>query len=449
MKDLYTFDHSQEEALRTYSAVRRGYSEFFDEFKIPYVVAEADSGSIGGNLSHEYHFPTPKGEDNVISCDKCDYVANEELARTDTPILQEMAAGHSGSMKRIYECRQSSGSPNYHDIPEHMRTHIQSWYGISDNGKVLFQAILPATKCLDRENRTREARVNPYAIKSVFPDADLRVESQNIVFGNFDQLVRVFDYRVSDSIATAYNEYFDSIAGIPFHLKTAEITSHLDVTRIDSGDLCPVCTTGTLRVQTAVELGHTFFLGTRYSEPLQASIASGHENLRSNETSEKAITDMETLSPNSSTTAIQMGCHGIGVSRIIAAVADSLADETGLNWPRVMAPFEVVVIPANGLEDDALEVLSRLDRDENTTTSQRKSHLDISAIDAILDDRKKDMSWKLKDADLIGYPVIIVLGRAWRKGRVCEVQCRRLKSLKVDVHVEQLNEFVSSLLDQL
>ena len=449
MKDLYTFDHSQEEALRTYSSVRQAYSDFFDEFKIPYVVAEADSGSIGGNLSHEYHFPTPKGEDNVISCDKCDYVANEELARTGTPTHEETAAGHAGSKKCIYECQHSSGSPDYHHIPEHMRTHIQSWCGISENGKVLFQAILPATKGFDGEKHTREARVNPYAIKTLFPDADLRVESQNVVLGNFDQLVRVFDYRISDSTATAYNEYFDDLPGNPFHLKTTETSSSLDLTRIGSGDQCPICTTGTLRIQTAVELGHTFFLGTRYSEPLQASIASGQEALKSNEISQNAITDLQTLSPNSSTTAMQMGCHGIGVSRIIAAVADSLADEKGLNWPRVMAPFEVVVIPANGLEDDALEVLSRLEGDGKNMTSKGKPHSDTPVIDVMLDDRKKDMGWKLKDADLIGYPVIIVLGRAWRNGRVCEVQCRRLKSLKADVHVEQLNGFVSSLLDQL
>src|SRR3978361_1797100 len=80
MKDLYTFDHNSNLALITYDEVREVYAKLFDELKIPYLVADADSGNMGGTLSHEFHFPTPKGEDHVISCDRCDYVANEELA---------------------------------------------------------------------------------------------------------------------------------------------------------------------------------------------------------------------------------------------------------------------------------------------------------------------------------------------------------------------------------
>ena len=452
MKDLYTFDHSQEEALRTYDSVRKGYSGFFDEFKIPYMIAEADSGSIGGNLSHEYHFPTPKGEDNVISCDKCDYVANEELARSGMGIIDEseMEPGHPGHKEYVYQCQISTDSTDYHRIPDHLRTQIQSWYGISENKKTLFQAILPVSKGLDDEEHTLEARVNPYAVKTVFPGVDLRVETQNIAFGNFDQLVRVFDYRISDAIASTYNEHFDRMLGNPFNLNSTKDVPNLDLTRINSGEKCPICTTGKLRVQTAVELGHTFFLGTRYSEPLQASIASGHEVSKSDETVEEStIGRKDGHVPNSSIAAMQMGCHGIGVSRIIAAVADSLADEKGLNWPRVMAPFEAVVIPANGLEVDAVEVLDRLGRGKENITSHPTPRLDTLAIDAIIDDRKKELGWKLNDADLIGYPVIVVLGRAWRAGRKCEVQCRRLNSLKVEVQVEELNDFVSSLLTQL
>lgn len=269
MKDLYTFDSTSEAALKTYGEVRAAYADFFDELKMPYLVANADSGDMGGNLSHEYHFATPAGEDNVISCESCDHVTNEELIEGP----------------------------------------------ISDSTK------------------------------------------------------------------------------------------------------CPRCNAGPLKVQRAVELGHTFHLGTRYSEPLGAVI--------NNHLGERA--------------ALEMGCHGIGVSRLIGAVTSILADEKGLNWPRVMAPFEAVIVPAKGLGPDAEHVYDMLSTSSGTG----------APVDAVIDDRRHEMGWKFQDADLIGYPVIIVLGRGWKTGRKCEVQCRRLNSLKEEVPEADLVTFVNSLLGRL
>ena len=458
MKDLYTFDHTHEEALQTYNSVRKGYAGFFDEIKIPYMVAEADSGSIGGNLSHEYHFLTPKGEDNVVSCNKCDYVANEELARSGRVITNESEAeaGRRRSREYIYQRRISMVSADVFHIPDYLKSRIQSWYGISEDNKTLFQAILPVAKDVDDEGHTREARMNSHTIKSIFPEIDLSVESQDISYESAEQLVRIFDCRIPDSVVNAYNAHVDGKPINPFELKSETAIPDLDLLRISSGDRCPVCTTGLLQVQTAVELGHTFFLGTRYSEPLQASVASNYEPPMYEASvprwSRRAYREEDLLRQQRVVTiqkTIQMGCHGIGVSRIIAAVADSLADEKGLNWPRAMAPFEVVVIPVKGLEKDAVDVLDRLGKGLENADSQRKSYSDTSTIDAILDDRDKDTAWKLKDADLIGYPVIVVMGKAWRKQKMCEVQCRRLQSLKVEVPVEKLNEYVLPMLASL
>jgi len=211
-----------------------------------------------------------------------------------------------------------------------------------------------------------------------------------------------------------------------------DITTHpttgkpLDLTRIQTGDPCPLCGGGTLTVQRAVEVGHTFHLGARYSEPMNATVALPTQNASGS------------MAP-SGQVAMQMGCHGIGVSRLIGAIASLLSDNRGLNWPRVVSPFECVIIPSRGTEEDAVEVYDTL---------QGVSRTDVD-IDAILDDRPiKDLGWKLRDADLIGYPVILILGRAWKKDRRVEVQCRRLH-MKEDVKIDKLREIVMSILEKL
>lgn len=122
---------------------------------------------------------------------------------------------------------------------------------------------------------------------------------------------------------------------------------------------------------------------------------------------------------------------------MISAVADMLSDSKGLNWPRAMAPYEVVVVPAKGLEADAEKVYDALASDKD------------APLDVVLDDRDKQIGWKLGDADLIGYPVIVVVGKGWKNQRTLEVQCRRLDNLREEVPFDRLSEFVRSLLDRL
>ena len=281
MKDLYTFDASKEEALKTYETVRAAYSAFFDEFKIPYLVADADAGSIGGDISNEYHIASAKGEDSVYKCHLCGFIVNEEKLEGNSTLSKE------------------EGTCN-----------------------------------------------------------------------------------------------------------------------------CPKCSSK-MKSVTTIELGHTFYLGTKYSKPLGAVVET-----------KKSGSDEMTATPGSqqatASSPMEMGCHGIGVSRLIAAMADVLSDDKGLNWPRVIAPFETVIITSPGTEQPGNQLLSQL------------SH----TVDAILDDRDHGLGWKLKDADLIGYPVIIVFGRSWAKEGKCEVQCRRL-GVREDVAIGILPGFIQSLLDRL
>lgn len=148
---------------------------------------------------------------------------------------------------------------------------------------------------------------------------------------------------------------------------------------------------------------------------------------------------------------MQMGCHGIGISRIIGAVANHLVDAKGLNWPRVIAPYEVVIVINNSKDDKAMgagdavyDVLAGSSDAVIDGSSRQQSPLDV-----IIDDRQGlQMGWKLKDADLVGYPVIVVVGKEWTASKRVEVQCRRLGFTELKT-IPELRRCVESLLQQL
>lgn len=373
MKDLYTFDYSSEAALKTYGLVREAYNNLFNELRLPYLVADADSGNMGGKLSHEYHFVSPKGEDNVWSCSSCDYVANEELVE-----------------KKV-------------ETAANLRDTVM-FTGISVDKKTAINIHIPRPPELGANDKVPwgnvSAFVNLHAIKRALPadlDMDTGIESSTLsaLLPKATNTVDVYDQSLSGNAES----------------------SDVDLTITKPGDSCPSCTQGTLSVQKAIEVGHTFHLGTRYSEPLKAIVALPDRNLSS---------------------PIQMGCHGIGVSRIIGAVASLLSDGKGLNWPRAIAPYEVIVFGSPQTEEkDIMEVYDMLYGGGN------------ESIDVVLDDRTgKNLGWKLRDADLIGYPVVVVLGRGWKEKKEVEVQCRRL-GIKKDVGLQQLRSEILGLLSQL
>ena len=446
MKDLYTFDASSGDALQTYHEVREAYSAFFDELKVPYLTAEADSGNIGGDLSHEYHIPSSKGEDRILSCSSCDYVANEEVARS----------GREPSSKELYDMRaQAPTKSSAEEILSFERfAQGHTWYSItyafSRDRKTKYIAIYPSVVIYGHEDEERITELNFDALKSTFPDIDTTAGSLTEIDSPRMKEKYVLDYRISEIIKKSYKDFQSTHRGVDVDFNDFLVT---DLVRIKDGDGCPKCETGILKAYASIELGHTFHLGTKYSKPLNAkvpgdspsSVAIKNINITDAVLGEKTE-EISTTEVIENKIFLEMGCHGIGVSRLIAAVADSFADLKGLNWPRVMAPFEAVVIPAPGLDDDAKMVLDTLSS-EATPTASAIPH--TSSIDAVLDDRPKAMAWKLKDADLIGYPILVVLGKAWRKDRKCEVQCRRLGNLRQNVELQGLRICVEDLLRQL
>ncbi|KXX75440.1 Proline--tRNA ligase [Madurella mycetomatis] len=403
MKDLYTFDSSVQSALETYDKVRTVYSKIFSDMRLPVLAAKASSGDMGGDLSHEYHLPTPLGEDRIVSCGSCGHVVNEEIA--DSAISEQVPA----------------------DTP------FQVWRGITKDRTKLVNVWYPKFTRSLAGGELREYTdhdINLSAVKSVVPDLDAGVEDALSFWaaataaetGTANEVVNVVDVRLPSSLAETLGGNAPAVSGWPTALHQPEpplpVSSRhgkSNLLRIRTGDKCPQCVSGTLRVERAMELGHTFFLGTRYSEPLKA---------------------MTSMPPSGQPIPMQMGCHGIGISRVIGAAAEHLADKTGLNWPVAIAPYSCVIIAGKDASDaDAMEVYHLI----SGAPGAGNQFLDVA-----LDDRQRPLPWKLTDADLIGFPVIVLLGREWRVAKRVEVQCRRL-GMKQAVQLEDLPGVIEQL----
>ena len=261
---------------------------------------------------------------------------------------------------------------------------------------------------------------NIHAIKQIWPDVDAGLRDDDAMEAmqfELESHIVFRDPRVPVDALTksehVSRQVIEDTHCLPFVAGKAVL-----LTKARQGDNCPCCDAGKLKLQQAVEIGHTFYLGTRYSKPLEAHV----------------------LDANNKQVPIEMGCHGIGVSRLIGAVASLLADQQGLNWPLVLAPFRVVVIPAGKSEPSDLNaVYDRLTAEERRTQP---------SLDVAIDDRDRPLGWKLNDADVIGYPFILILGKAWRDRKMVELQCRRL-GLKVEVGIQNLTKQIQELSKQL
>lgn len=421
MKDLYTFDSTPQDAHATYDSIRGAYRTFLDELKIHYVEARAVSGDMGGNLSHEYHLPNSAGEDLVITCSECDYARNEEFVS-----------------QQSYPPRRIENVPKYQSSalePPSPKSFVQEDF-LSTNGRSLVRAIAPLHPN-STEPDVHTQSLNSYAIKAALSgvlDLDSGLEDPLGYFiglmgggtaeksSNKPSIYYLLDTRVPveaiHNLMAADMEQF-SQDGINFYLISApkDSPNGINLLKHRAGDPCPECQDGKLKLDKAIEVGHTFHLGTRYSSKLGLSTRQNGKEV----------------------VPVEMGCHGIGVSRLIAAVASCLSDDAGLNWPRVIAPFEAVIIVQHS-QAERLQAAHQLYDELSSSKS--------GGTDVLLDDRaEQGLGWKLKDADMIGYPVMVVVGKGFDQGKV-EVQCRRLK-IKQDVEISDAVGFVHALLKQL
>jgi prolyl-tRNA synthetase len=381
MKDAYSFDADVEGLRVTYSQMYDAYHRIFERCGLTFRPVEAQAGEIGGDVNHEFMAVAAVGEDDFVWCRNCDYAANVEAAvrgpvkragngAADTP---PMAEEHTPDMPGIKAVAEYLGVE-----PSDLLKCISF-----DAGDGLGLALVPG----DRE-------VNPYALNRalggrparLWDDADFDARKdvpRGYIGPHFPGTAMV----VADPavVAEPGRGWVTGANRADHHVRNAvagrdfEVSAVADLATVVSGDPCPRCG-GTLSVDRGIEVGHTFQLGTKYSKAIGAQYrdAQGEEH------------------------PMVMGCYGIGVSRVVAAVAEEHHDDAGLSWPDNLAPYDIHLISLPGKGEAAPEVVAAADRLYESLKAVGKA--------VLYDDRDASPGVKFADADLLGMPVQLVLG---------------------------------------
>lgn len=388
MKDAYSFDRDEHALKASYDAMVHAYERIMTRCGLDYRKVEADPGLIGGDASHEFMAPAAVGEDLFVHCDSCDFAANVEAApigEPDPPAPEDAAA---------LEVVHTPDRPTIRDVARFLGVGeerlLKTMVYEVDGEPIL--VLVPGDRDVSESKLSKAL-----APSDVRPLDDAGFARAGLAKGYVgpqgnDALQVVADHRVrgranwvaganrADHHATGVNEGRDFT-----------VDRYADVAVVEDGDRCPRCS-GRLVVGRGIEVGHCFQLGTRYSAPLKTTFVDEDGTER----------------------PFVMGCYGIGLSRIVASVAEQHNDERGLLWPRAVAPYDAVVVCAN------------MDQPEVVAAAERVYDAAIAAgIETLLDDRRVSAGVKFADADLIGLPVQVVVGKRGVARGVVEVRARR------------------------
>jgi prolyl-tRNA synthetase len=374
MKDAYTFDRDEEGLARSYGLMYEAYVRVFDRLGLDYVVVEAEPGQIGGGINHEYMARAEVGEDRFVECEHGDYLADWKAATPRPPEPVPTGAGRLEVVKTP-DAATIGAVASLLGRPEHqlLKTMMYDAAGAS------VAVLVPG----DRE--VEEAKLE----RAFFPTPVRRFEDGDFSERGFvkgfvgpqgmaEDVLVVADHTVRGGAdwVTGANAPDRHATGVNTP-RDFRVDRFEDVVALRDGDRCPN-DGGALRVGRAIVVGHIYQLGTNYSGPLEA----------------RFVDEDGTERP------YMMGSYGIGISRILAVAAEQNHDEGGLRLPKALAPFDVVVVVANS-------------DDEAVSTEAERIYEDLRAagVDAVIDDREAAAGVKFTDADLIGYPVQVVVGR--------------------------------------
>ncbi|MBF0182463.1 MAG: proline--tRNA ligase [Magnetococcales bacterium] len=389
MKDAYSFDMDEASLEESYRAMYEAYNRIFRRCGLRFRPVEADTGTIGGSFSHEFHVLAASGEDGIASCSQCDYAANlEKASSAPLPPLDFSDL----PMRRV----ETPGKKTIQAVSEFLGMRVEalvkSLVVETPNGPFLL--LLRG----DHELNPIKAAAALGVAQVVIPDPARGAELTGGIPIGFLGPVGTTLPVVADEALAGLNGFACGANAADAHLTGVRWERDLpkpryaDLRTVLAGDPCPRCNGGQLSLDRGIEVGHVFKLGDKYSKSMGIVVLDQEGRER---------------------TPI-MGCYGIGVSRIVAAAIEQNHDANGIIWPVALAPFEVEILLANPNEPEAVRTAETLYRE-----------LRARGLAVLLDDRDDRLGIKFKDADLLGCPVRLVAGgRALKEGKV-EIQTRR------------------------
>lgn len=412
MKDAYSFDTTDEGAMASYKKMYDAYKRIFDRCGVQNFPVEADTGVIGGNHSHEFMVPADTGENDVVFCEACGYAANIEKASSGIPKTAARELG--GAVEKfatpgVVTIEALSKAPYSVAANRQIKTLVY----IADSKPVLIlirgDDQLNETKFLAR---TGAVVARPATPEECFATLGAKPGSLGAVV-NVPSGVRV----IADERIRGANDMTTGANEDGFHLKNVsterdiKVTDWFDLRTVTAGEPCGKCGKS-LKIRRAIEVGHVFKLGTKYSEKFEAYYLdeAGARNL------------------------CVMGCYGIGVTRTLQAIIEQCNDKDGIVWPMSVAPYQVCITPlAVAAEHPCMVVAEKL-----------YAELSGQGVDVILDDRDERPGVKFKDADLVGFPIRVSIGeKSLAKG---EVEIKPRNGNVQFVKTEALLESVKALL---
>ncbi len=391
MKDAYSFHATDESAEAEYRNMFDTYTRIFERCSLEFRAVEADTGSIGGKFSHEFHVLADSGEDAIASCTACDYAANLERAE-----LRDQEFAPSG--KNI----EKVSTPGKKSVEE-----VSGFLGVQASS--LIKTLIYETDrgvvavCVRGDFEINEVKLkrelSVQTLQLAGDEAVRKATGAPVGFaGPVGLKIPVYaDYSVKgvSSGVTGANEADAHLVNVsPSRDFKA---GYLDVRNAVAGDRCPRCS-GSLVIKRGIEVGHIFKLGTRYSEAMGATF----------------------LDDSGAEKPMIMGCYGIGIGRTAAASVEQNHDEFGIIWPAPLAPFDCEVVPVNVKDAESLKAAEEI-----------YSTLRAAGVDALLDDRDERAGVKFKDADLIGIPLRVTVGERNLKQGLVEIKERRSGEVKL------------------
>jgi len=386
MKDAYSFHVDQASLEETYAAMHRAYTSIFSRLGLDFRPVIADTGSIGGSASHEFHVLANSGEDDIAFSDSGNYAANIEMAEALAP-----ADGRPGPTRALSEVatpgvKTIDNLARFLDVDPTSTVKTLVVHG-EDEGQ-LIALVLRGDHQLNEIKAEKLAGVaSPLQMAS---EEDVRAVC-GADFGSLGPVNIGIDLIV-DRSAAALADFSCGANRDEFHLtgvnwqRDCPLSRVEDLRKVVAGDPSPDGT-GTLQIKRGIEVGHIFQLGTKYSEAMNARV----------------------LNENGKNITMTMGCYGIGVSRVVAAAIEQNHDDRGVIWPDAMAPFQLAIVPLNMQKSEAVA----------TCAEELYRELGAAGLDVLLDDRNERPGVKFADMELIGIPHRIVIGdRALGEGNI-------------------------------
>lgn len=395
MKDAYSFSTSQQELEKEYQNMWQAYTNIFNRCGLPTKAVQSDSGAIGGSVSHEFMVitDTEAGENDVFYCDDCDYAANSNHAVSNLPDANVVGNWQNAQIIDTPNTGSIEDLAKFLNCPQ--TVICKSLVYIVDKAPVI--ALIRGDKAVEETKLMNAVGGVDIRIATSAEIEDIMKENGFSAVAGFigpKGLKKYGEYEIkiiADKTVTELKNFVIGINQTDKHLVGAnwgvdvELPSQIeDIRLVEAGDFCPQCGKP-LKVTRGIEVGNIFQLGTKYSQPMNAVY----------------------LDANGKTQPYIMGCYGIGVTRTAAAAVEAHHDEWGIKWPISIAPYHAVVVP-----------VSTQDAEQMNVANEIYEKLLSSGVEVVLDDRNERPGVKFKDADLIGFPFRITIGKTIADGKV-------------------------------